>query len=149
MSGLAFLRGERVRESKDLGSDEVVIAHTDRRPRTAALRETLYRHAIGTHWLDRDRTARTAALDEATCVIIERTTRRHPETTPSRARPACTRRTTLHRAASLMPPGPPPSITRQPSKPRHTRPSTPFKREAQQRLGVWADRMTSAEVSDQ
>jgi hypothetical protein len=66
MRELGFLGGQRLREPNDLG-DETVLAYAaaGRRPRTGALRETLCRHAIGAHGLERDRTARAAELSAA------------------------------------------------------------------------------------
>jgi hypothetical protein len=63
MRELGFLGGERLREPQDL-DDEVVHAYAavGRRPRTGALRETLYHHATSTHGLERDRAARAAEL---------------------------------------------------------------------------------------
>jgi hypothetical protein len=63
MRELGFLGGEHLREPKDL-DDEVVVSYAavGRRPRTAALRDTLYRHATCMHGLERDRTARAAEL---------------------------------------------------------------------------------------
>ena len=63
MHELGVLGGERLREPKDL-DDDVVVAYAaiGRRPRTAALRGTLHRHATSVHRLERDRTARAAEL---------------------------------------------------------------------------------------
>lgn len=70
MSELGVLGGERLREPKAL-DDAVVVAHAavDRRPRTGVLREALYRHAIGTHMLERDCAACAA---ERIAAVIKR-----------------------------------------------------------------------------
>jgi hypothetical protein len=66
MHELGFLGGEHVRESTGL-DDEVVVSYdaVGSRPRTAASREALHRHAISVHGRESERTVRAAELATA------------------------------------------------------------------------------------